>query len=1577
MRNDGRLTLLETRLDALGARLDARPRSAPGQLPLMAGGAQPELNLQGSTASQAPGKPPAVGRAAKAAATRKGRAGKPCGNGHIAADLSCRKSGAGAMAAGVKKPKVIVQLRRAKPGGETGPDGHWYPGGAWMSKGSFVRAKPLKLGEGEAGGQGEKAMEGDREPTVIRNKRPSFPERPTKPNGEGLPRPTGLKKMAAKNDELFFGDDGYILYPRRKTSDKMPGLEGSLFEAAVIQRMSTEELNWATEQIKQQAYRSTDPDRRKFFDDKIADIDDDIARYGGPEAFGGPDGHRWTARSQLTGVDAERYIAGLRFMSASRLLTDASSARQRRSERYRDPRFEDWIIPKQGDHDKWVWGLNNVFRAVRIRRERLQDPRADSMLIGGDPDQRDRLDPIGARLEALLKRLDARRKASPGQLDLLGGGGAQTEIPLGGAGKSKGQKPAAVGRASKAAAASKGRAGKPCGDGHIAADLTCRKGAGETGEGQAGPEAPADKPAAGRKGGGATAPADPRKGATGAIESGDYEFARKSEVPNAGEDLALSARHRRNMFSGLAEEEAAGTAEKNLTRDNLLKATPHDLIAGMTPANTLSSLQGYLTLQAFPARPYGEKELASYQYGNERRKTTGTSPENLRKQYHDAFKELHQLVHAQANEIDPRKNQQAIQSWIGRKIDELRQQPDKSSLGMATAKDPFNPVANSLIDLSRRIGRRGSTTVPGKMEDFSRRLKAAMGNDLGSAETTLAKAKEAATRIMEGASFNEAFGTVGADGKKRFNPADLYVAPAKRQGGRNVGGSTIEQGTDFIIKGSGFRGLQFGNSVSDDERKHHLKKAAEALADLADVTGLPDEAMGLNGSLGLAIGARGRGTALAHFEPKLKVINLTRKRGIGTLSHEWGHALDNYLGLKAGVSPSSAPSSDKIHPDYVFLTNSGRPWEKEAKNPSPVIEAMKAVQEAHVTSGFMDQVEKESRGIKRAMAFNRDYWISRPEMFARSFEAHIDRKLAAAGRKNTYLTQTPDSLLWPTAEQSAAMAAAFDRLLDAVRTEHFANAPKRQDARGVRIDRFMALLDGRLQSFSVGHGDSLRALEIRVERLDARRKAAPGQMDLFGGKTTEGDGLPCGESYISRAKQCRKGESGGGPLAQNPLSQKGQPEESGLIPTALPFTDSMAARIVNGIKKRTITSGTVNYNGDDLAAAMIKVAQSPQGENMRKALAFMEEAGIMPNIAAHCNEEIERITGKPSSELPWTKPLGLAKFVREAGLVSDERLEWLKRDQTAAGQVMVRKAEIVRNPPKPSTEENTFKKVYEEAKAYYKQKEEEFEQSVRDGWRTADEKNDVMWLENNSLRSARNNYTTRRDGRLNQIKWAAQDFISGSGEGFSSNENGGYYVAGRKKYVAVGGPTDESWNGAFKVDAGQTDIKNMRRHYSMHMAIHLPDKLAAMADTYDNFDVLHKPIGFSGKQTWAEKALGIHIHELGHVVDSFADVRVRNNPRVVDNEGTMVLSHEVNAWSTRAEKRPEAIKKLIREKRGPSNYALTNDAELFAESFASYVFAPQALKRHHPELHAWVDERLTQARTTMARNSDLKFVEER
>jgi len=263
-----------------------------------------------------------------------------------------------------RKPGVKVLLRRAKPGGEYGPDGHWYPGGAWISEGSYVGAKPQ--GEGEAAGNAGKGKPGGGEERVIRPRRPRFPERPLQPRGEGLPQPAGLKKIATKNDEIFFGRDGFIRYPQPKGA---PGLEGTLFEAAVIQRMTTEELKWATEQIRQRVEASGDQNTKDWFRDSQLNIDDDIARYGGAESFSQQD--RWTARRQLSGVDADRYIAGRRFMMASRILAGINSeAGRRREERYSDPRFEDWIKPEHGEYDRWVWGLNNVFKAVRIRRGR-------------------------------------------------------------------------------------------------------------------------------------------------------------------------------------------------------------------------------------------------------------------------------------------------------------------------------------------------------------------------------------------------------------------------------------------------------------------------------------------------------------------------------------------------------------------------------------------------------------------------------------------------------------------------------------------------------------------------------------------------------------------------------------------------------------------------------------------------------------------------------------------------------------------------------------------------------------------------------------------------------------------------------------------------------------------------------------------------------------------------------------------------------------------------------------------------------------------------------------------------------
>ncbi len=102
--------------------------------------------------------------------------------------------------------------------------------------------------------------------------------------------------------------------------------------------------------------------------------------------------------------------------------------------------------------------------------------------------------------------------------------------------------------------------------------------------------------------------------------------------------------------------------------------------------------------------------------------------------------------------------------------------------------------------------------------------------------------------------------------------------------------------TEDFIKDLGFRGVEFGNWSAQDERQRIINMAYDGLMDLAEIMGVPPKAMSLNGSLGMAFGARGGGRFLAHYEPGKLVINMTKLRGGGSMAHEWAHAMDHYFG---------------------------------------------------------------------------------------------------------------------------------------------------------------------------------------------------------------------------------------------------------------------------------------------------------------------------------------------------------------------------------------------------------------------------------------------------------------------------------------------------------------------------------------------------------------------------------------------------------------------------------------------------------------------------------------------------------
>ena len=99
---------------------------------------------------------------------------------------------------------------------------------------------------------------------------------------------------------------------------------------------------------------------------------------------------------------------------------------------------------------------------------------------------------------------------------------------------------------------------------------------------------------------------------------------------------------------------------------------------------------------------------------------------------------------------------------------------------------------------------------------------------------------------------------------------------------------------DYFAQVLPFRGVEFGNWVTQTERASLLNSAFDGFHDLAQLFGLRAVDMTLNGALAFAFASRGKSRAMAHYEPTRRVINLTKKNGAGCMAHEWFHALDNW-----------------------------------------------------------------------------------------------------------------------------------------------------------------------------------------------------------------------------------------------------------------------------------------------------------------------------------------------------------------------------------------------------------------------------------------------------------------------------------------------------------------------------------------------------------------------------------------------------------------------------------------------------------------------------------------------------------
>ncbi|MBR4747453.1 MAG: hypothetical protein IK061_08695, partial [Desulfovibrio sp.] len=207
----------------------------------------------------------------------------------------------------------------------------------------------------------------------------------------------------------------------------------------------------------------------------------------------------------------------------------------------------------------------------------------------------------------------------------------------------------------------------------------------------------------------------------------------------------------------------------------------------------------------------------------------------------------------------------------------------------------------------------------------------------------------------------------------------------------------------------GFHGVEFGLWNSQSERQRLLDMAWDGLMDLADVLGLPPKALSLDGQLSLAFGARGNGgSAAAHYEYSHAVINLTKRGGAGCLAHEWFHALDHYLGRRAGYASDIRTALADGGTGYVVpspgkATLSGL-WSNYgsfARLGDPFADVWKRLCRAVYGKLLSSDYYKHAAELDKGRG--KSYWTKSQEMLARAFEAYVEDCIEQQGRRSEFL----------------------------------------------------------------------------------------------------------------------------------------------------------------------------------------------------------------------------------------------------------------------------------------------------------------------------------------------------------------------------------------------------------------------------------------------------------------------------------------------------------------------------------------------------------------------------------------------
>jgi len=194
------------------------------------------------------------------------------------------------------------------------------------------------------------------------------------------------------------------------------------------------------------------------------------------------------------------------------------------------------------------------------------------------------------------------------------------------------------------------------------------------------------------------------------------------------------------------------------------------------------------------------------------------------------------------------------------------------------------------------------------------------------------------------------------------------------------------ESAEIIAKRYRLKGFEFGNYVNNNDRTDKILSTRASLEHLSKIIGSKN--LGLSNTLGIALGARGYGgVAKAHFEPDYFMINLTKDRSVGSLAHEYGHALDYFFGRYIDQNKY-----------YSSLSGGSSVAKALPKNTGGILRIL--------MNEILDKIMASNSYVKLLkVTGNTEYWRRRNEIFARTFEQWVQFQLKSKGIKNTFLSK--------------------------------------------------------------------------------------------------------------------------------------------------------------------------------------------------------------------------------------------------------------------------------------------------------------------------------------------------------------------------------------------------------------------------------------------------------------------------------------------------------------------------------------------------------------------------------------------